>query len=135
MFLYKNLLIYLNKEWHSNWKGNLELFHQNDLSSPVVSVEPIFNRCVIFTTTSFTYHGHPDELACPKSKSRKSIALYYFSTGRPDSEVSDGKHSTKFVEAKDEKFKPEFKKFISQFIPPIVFSLKGWIMDQFGRVK
>lgn len=118
-----NLLLYLNKDWDSSWGGNLELYKTDDLSSPVVSVEPIFNRCVIFTTTSFTYHGHPDPLTCPEERSRKSIALYYFSTGRPEDEVSKTKHSTLFVETKGERFSPEFKNVIRDFLPPIV--IKG----------
>ena len=118
-----NLLLYLNKDWDSSWGGNLELYKTDDLSSPVVSVEPIFNRCVIFTTTSFTYHGHPEPLTCPEERSRKSIALYYFSTGRPKSEVNETKHGTLFVETKGERFSPEFKKVIADFLPPIV--IKG----------
>lgn len=101
-----NLLLYLNKDWDSSWGGNLELYKPNDLSSPVVSVEPIFNRCVIFSTTSFTYHGHPEPLTCPEERSRRSIALYYFSTGRPENEVFTTRHGTIFVETKGEKFSP-----------------------------
>jgi Rps23 Pro-64 3,4-dihydroxylase Tpa1-like proline 4-hydroxylase len=118
-----NLLLYLNKDWDSSWGGNLELYKSDDLSSPAVSIEPIFNRCVIFTTTSFTFHGHPEPLTCPEGRSRKSIALYYFSTGRPKSEVEDTKHSTLFVETKGERFAPEYKKLISDFLPPII--IKG----------
>ena len=114
-----NLLLYLNKDWDLSWGGNLELYNINDLSKPAVSIEPLFNRCVIFTTTSFTYHGHPEPLACPEDQSRRSIALYYFSTGRPDGEVSTDKHSTLFVETKGEKFSPEFRTFIADWVPPI----------------
>ena len=119
-----NLLLYLNKDWESSWGGNLELYRENNLSSPVVSIEPIFNRCVIFTTTSYTYHGHPDKMTCPENRSRKSIALYYFSTGRPDEEVSDKKHNSLWKESKGEKFKSSFKSIdlkslAKDFIPPI----------------
>tara|TARA_Y100000589_G_scaffold328719_1_gene373485 strand:- start:2838 stop:3656 length:819 start_codon:yes stop_codon:yes gene_type:complete len=112
-----NLLIYLNKNWNSDWGGNLELYDKNNLKSPVVSVEPKFNRCLIFSTTSFTYHGHPDKLRCPENRSRRSIALYYFSTGRPKSEI-DSDHGTLFIETKGEKFKYEYK-----------FNLKGFIAE------
>ena len=43
----------------------------------------------IFSTTDFSNHGHPDPLLCPKERSRKSIALYYFSSGRPKNEISN----------------------------------------------
>ena len=115
-----NLLLYLNKDWESEWGGNLELYHQDDLSAPVVTVPPVFNRCVVFTTTSFTYHGHPAGLKCPYSRSRRSIALYYFSTGRPSKEVTGKKHTTLFVETKDEKFKLDVRKLMHDLLPPIL---------------
>ena len=50
---------------------------------------PSFNKMVIFSTTDFSNHGHPDPIDCPSNISRKSIALYYFSAGRPKEEVFD----------------------------------------------
>ena len=88
-----NLLIYLNKDWEKDWGGELQLFDNPD-ASPVAEIMPRFNTAVIFTTTSFTYHGHPKPLNCPSDRSRKSLAYYYFSVGRPDDEISDKKHST-----------------------------------------
>jgi hypothetical protein len=53
----------------------------------------MLNRCVIFNTTDFAYHGHPRPLACPPDQSRKSLALYYYTVGRPAEETSRP-HST-----------------------------------------
>ena len=50
-------------------------------------ISPSFNTMAIFSTTDFSNHGHPDPLKCPKEMSRKSIALYYFSSGRPKEEI------------------------------------------------
>ena len=72
-----NLLLYLNKDWHDEWNGNLELWNSS-MTESVVSVKPIFNRCVIFRTSSDSFHGHPVPLACPEDQYRKSLALYYF---------------------------------------------------------
>ena len=102
-----NLLLYLNPGWKKEWGGNLELYYDNDLKSPCVSVIPEFNRCVIFSTTSFTFHGNPDPVQCPSDKSRKSIALYYFSMGRPKSEMNTN-HGTVFVGTNGEKLKKNF---------------------------
>jgi hypothetical protein len=44
----------------------------------VVTVEPVFNRMVIFTTSDTSYHGHPEPLRCPPGRSRRSLALYYY---------------------------------------------------------
>ena len=78
-----NLLLYLNKDWQSGWHGELELW-DDQMKSQAASIEPIFNRCVIFHTTGKSFHGHPVPLACPEGVTRKSLALYYFSdTGAP----------------------------------------------------
>lgn len=81
-----NLLLYLNKNWKKKYDGNLEFWDQ-DMLKCKKKVLPIFNRMVIFSTTDFSNHGHPTPLNCPKNKSRKSIAIYYFSKGRPNSEI------------------------------------------------
>ena len=72
-----NLLIYFNKDWRSEYCGDLELW-DDTLSERVRAIEPRFNRCVIFHTAEKSFHGHPRPLACPPGMSRKSIALYYF---------------------------------------------------------
>ena len=43
---------------------------------------------VIFSTNDYSNHGHPDPINCPKNISRKSIALYYFSNGRPKEDLN-----------------------------------------------
>jgi hypothetical protein len=87
-----NLLIYLNRDWQEEYGGHLELWSR-DMGRCARKVLPIFNRCVVFSTTDFSYHGHPEPLACPERWSRKSIALYYYTNGRPEHEASDP-HST-----------------------------------------
>jgi hypothetical protein len=87
-----NLLIYLNKNWQEEYGGHLELWAP-DMARCARKVLPVFNRCVVFSTTDFSFHGHPEPLACPERWSRKSIALYYYTNGRPASEASDP-HST-----------------------------------------
>tara|TARA_B100001093_G_scaffold478856_1_gene507402 strand:+ start:381 stop:1229 length:849 start_codon:yes stop_codon:yes gene_type:complete len=81
-----NVLIYLNKDWKENYKGNLELWDE-DMKSCKKSIRPTFNNMVIFSTNDFSNHGHPDPIICPDNISRKSIALYYFSKGRPKSDI------------------------------------------------
>ena len=62
---------------------------------------PIFNRMVIFSTTDFSYHGNPNKVKVEENNSRKSIALYYYSNGRPNSERKLGLHSTIFRKRPD----------------------------------
>ncbi len=91
-----NLLLYLNEGWNEAWGGNLELWHEADVGDPngeaAVSVAPLINRMVIFSTTDHSYHGHPQELTCPPDRTRNSIALYYYSRERPADEVQFAKN-------------------------------------------
>jgi Rps23 Pro-64 3,4-dihydroxylase Tpa1-like proline 4-hydroxylase len=117
-----NLLLYLNKDWREEYGGHLQLWDRG-MSRCEAKVLPIFNRVMVFGTTDFTYHGHPDPLQCPEGMTRKSLALYYFSNGRPAEEVT-GEHSTIF-RARDEKdfrltFKQRLRKLAGDFVPPIV---------------
>jgi hypothetical protein len=89
-----NVLLYLNRDWQSEWGGQLELW-DGAMERAVQRVEPEFNRMVIFTITDTAFHGHPDPLRCPDGRSRRSLAFYYYSNGRPAPERSDA-HSTLF---------------------------------------
>jgi hypothetical protein len=89
-----NILVYLNRDWKEEYGGHLELWNR-DMTRCEQRILPIFNRCVIFSTTDFSYHGHPEPLKCPDGMTRKSLALYYYSNGRPADEVADA-HSTLF---------------------------------------
>ncbi|HIK15182.1 MAG TPA: 2OG-Fe(II) oxygenase [Leptolyngbyaceae cyanobacterium M33_DOE_097] len=121
-----NLLLYLNKNWQEEYGGHLELWDK-EITQCKERILPVFNRCVIFTTTDFTYHGHPEPLTCPEGWSRKSLALYYYTNGRPASELNGvGKHSTIFQERPNESFMKEIQKketvktVLKKFIPPIL---------------
>jgi len=92
-----NLLVYLNKDWQESYGGHFELWDR-EMKRAVRRVLPTFNTVAIFSTTDFSYHGHPDPLTCPPDRSRRSMALYYYSNGRPASEVQSGleEHTTLF---------------------------------------
>jgi len=86
-----NVIMYLNKHWQEEFGGHLELWSR-DMFRCVQKILPVFNRMVVFETSDDTYHGHPDPLNCPDGISRKSMALYYFTS---DMEPKDT-HSTVF---------------------------------------
>jgi Rps23 Pro-64 3,4-dihydroxylase Tpa1-like proline 4-hydroxylase len=81
-----NFLLYLNENWPVSYGGELQLWDK-DLKGPPVRVAPLLNRCVVFSTTGASYHGHPEPLTCPEGVFRKSIALYYYTNGRPQGEA------------------------------------------------
>lgn len=125
-----NLLLYLNKNWLEEYGGYLELWDR-EMTGCRKKILPIFNRCVIFNTTDFAYHGHPEPLTCPEGRTRKSLALYYYSNGRPAEELSNS-HSTIF-EARPEEDLTEapaapdysFKTVVKKLIPPILIDVKN----------
>ena len=82
-----NILIYLNKNWKLDYGGDLQLWDK-DMLKCQKKILPIFNRIVIFSTNDYSNHGHPDPIVCPNYVSRRSIALYYFSKGRPVSDLN-----------------------------------------------
>ena len=60
----------------------------------------MFNRAVVFDTSNKSYHGHPTPLACPDGESRKSLALYYYTTDYPYQEDLSP-HGTLFMPSAD----------------------------------
>jgi Rps23 Pro-64 3,4-dihydroxylase Tpa1-like proline 4-hydroxylase len=118
-----NLLIYLNKDWQPEYGGNLELWDAT-MKHKVAEYAPLFNRCVIFNTTDTSYHGNPVPVSCPPDRSRRSLALYYYTNGRPTGEVSQS-HGTLFKNRPGEATVGEVTvSFAHRIVPPIV--LDAW---------
>ena len=95
-----NLIVYFNHRWQDEWGGSLEL-HSDPRSDDdqVVTITPLFNRAVIFETTEWSWHAFP-QIRLPEAErglSRRSIALYFYSTQRPAEELADT-HSTIYVD-------------------------------------
>lgn len=122
-----NVLIYLNKDWAENYGGHFELWNK-EMTQCVTKVKPDFNTLAIFSTTDFSYHGLPDPITCPPDRSRKSLALYYYSNGRPQEELSKrgADEHTKFVDRKGNKAEEKMKTFntlvsiANEITPPII---------------
>ncbi len=125
-----NVLVYLNKEWKEEYGGHFELWDK-DMKQCVHKILPLFNTMAIFSTTDFSYHGHPDPLNCPPDRSRKSLALYYFTNGRPAQEINPalGEHMTIFKARSGSKNDHEaisipepinWKAIAKDFLPPII---------------
>jgi len=96
LFRRLNLLLYLNENWSEEWGGHLELWDRTGKRC-MQRIAPIFNRAVIFDTSNFSYHGHPHPLECPDNRSRKSLALYYYTVEAPADEDRTP-HTTLFIQ-------------------------------------
>jgi hypothetical protein len=91
-----NVLIYLNHDWREEYGGHFELWDRA-MTRCEKKLLPVFNRMAIFTTTDFSYHGHPEPLTCPQDRSRRARALDYYTNGRPAHEINGlGRHPTLF---------------------------------------
>lgn len=95
-----NVLIYLNKDWDESYGGYFELWDK-DMQEAKVKVLPKFNRLAMFSTGKETWHGHPDPLTCPENRSRRSLALYYY-TAVEDKNWKKDTHTTVFRERPNE---------------------------------
>ncbi len=109
-----NLIIYLNRDWDPAWGGGLDLC---DSTTKVAgaTVNPIFNRVVIFETNDHTLHGFPEPLTCPVDQSRKSISLFYWS---PDPEAIKKSSFITFLPGKRH---TRLKALARAFVPPITY--------------
>lgn len=87
-----NVLIYLNKDWSEGYGGSLELWDKA-MQHCCVSKTPLFNRCIIFNTSSDSFHGNPVPVEHPLGLPRRSIALYYYTATWDDSKRQ---HTTQF---------------------------------------
>ena len=115
-----NVLIYLNKAWSADYGGQLELW-DTAMKGCVRRVIPEFNRCVIFNTTSNSYHGNPDPVRHPGQVPRRSIALYYYtSTWSPQTR----EHTTQFKVRKGTQDRADWRvrrnELVADFLPPIL---------------
>ncbi len=136
-----NAILYLNENWKDEYQGFLELWDR-DMTKCVKKIAPLFNRLAIFDVTDHNNHGVPELLNCPEGTTRKSIALYYFTVGRPENEIIPGKFSTlflarpgdevpegtifsrdSFLGIKDQEPEKNLNWFIGQLLPPFVTNL------------
>lgn len=113
-----NVLVYLNRHWPESYGGHLELWDR-DMQRAERRILPVANRCVVFSTTSHSFHGHPDPLTCPEGTTRKSMAFYYYTRGRPAEEVSTTAHSTLF-KARPTNRSEWVRVAAQRYVPPVM---------------
>jgi Rps23 Pro-64 3,4-dihydroxylase Tpa1-like proline 4-hydroxylase len=120
-----NILVYLNENWEESYGGHFELW-EKDMSKRVVRIAPLFNTLAMFSTTDNSWHGHPDPLTCPPDRSRKSLALYYYTNGRTDIDNTTRQRITTTFAHRDGQDSGKMKWFnravnaANDFLPPVV---------------
>jgi hypothetical protein len=114
-----NAILYLNENWAPTWGGELELW-DTEMRVAVKRIQPIINRLVIFSTTDTSFHGHPEALACPPGRTRRSMAWYYYEA---EGSTTDPGHTTLFRPRPGEKLRSrreELRAKVIAAVPPSV---------------
>jgi Rps23 Pro-64 3,4-dihydroxylase Tpa1-like proline 4-hydroxylase len=110
-----NIIIYMTPDWNEDWGGGLELWSNDDEKNLpkecITKVHNKFNRAVLFDTSQNSWHGLPDEIRCPEEVYRKSLAIYYVSPIRPETQTND---RALFAPNKDQINDPEILELIKK---------------------
>jgi hypothetical protein len=122
-----NVLVYLNKNWKEQYGGHFELWNK-EMTQMEERVAPLYNRVVIFSTSWYSYHGHPNPLNCPPDMTRKSLALYYYTVGDTSHGETRLRHSTLFQTRPGEHFKLNGRQLARDLTPPILWRMVSRIM-------
>lgn len=75
-----NVLVFLNSDWKSEYRGELELWPE-DASACGQRIRPLAGKVVIFETTPVSLHAIPEPVRCPPGRARLSLASFYYTEG------------------------------------------------------
>lgn len=106
-----NLLLYLNKDWKKEYKGELRLEHKD--TGEATEVDVPFNRLAIMLCRGYTLHGY-DPINFPEGKNRTSIAAYAYTLHEKPMEAA------RTTEWKIEANRSPLKYFVSKLWVPLV---------------
>jgi hypothetical protein len=112
-------ITYLNKNWLPAYGGALRL--QNpERDKPAVEIVPEFGRTALFYQSSKSLHGHPDPVAAPDGRPRRSAAAYFYSNGRSDGEDPNF-HTTQFAKIAQATGREKLMNTVKYLLPPVAF--------------
>jgi hypothetical protein len=125
-----NILVYLNAVWQDDWDGSFEVWDP-PVKKRLHRFTPDFNRCVIFGTTTESFHA-VSAIKCPPGMNRISFAAYYYTEAPP--EGWDGiARTTVYKPRPGEWFKGNvqmpleaIRKPIEKRVRKAYYSLRGW---------
>jgi hypothetical protein len=122
--------IYLSYEWKEEygchfevWKGENSSNNDAKILEKVDSIEPLFNRFILFICNDYSWHGNPESANCPSNSKRIFITLSYLSENfedknkrmkaffvpRPNDIQDEEKNKLRFLRADAEKYKEVYK--------------------------
>lgn len=111
-----NILVYLNKNWKSEYGGQIELYGKNTEGEFIngVALDPTFNRTLIFVTDDESYHGQPNPVLHPQGKRRNSIAAYYYAAQKPEGSAGIKRDGTSYIDDQGKLMSPNIVKKIAK---------------------
>lgn len=112
------MIIFLNKSWKPEYNGQLELWNP-EATKCEASIEPIFNRTIIFEVAHPNYHGVPAPIACPPDRSRQSF-MFYFHTVGIDGKFDIKPHSSIFAPQFHTANRLTLRTMAREVTPPVV---------------
>jgi hypothetical protein len=112
------MIIFLNRDWKSEYAGQLELWNHQGTGREV-SIEPLFNRTVLFEVAEPNYHGVPAPLNCPENRARHSFIVYYHTVGGKDGK-HPSPHTSVFAPSAYQKRSRTLRKLIKNITPPFL---------------
>lgn len=114
------MIIFLNKMWQPEYHGQLELWSP-DGKRCEVSVEPLYNRTILFEVAYPNFHGVPAPLACPGDRMRQSFIVYYHTAGAPQS--GERAHTTIFAPRFYGTARATVRSVVREVTPPFMLRL------------
>ncbi len=114
------MLIYLNRDWRPECRGELELWNLTATQCEQV-IEPIFNRTVIFEVGDKNFHG-VRPVAGGQNFFRKAFAVYFHTVGR-----NMVFHNSLYAPPIYRDKVPLYRRIARETLPPLVTrALKGF---------
>jgi hypothetical protein len=114
------MIIYLNKDWKPEYQGQLQLWSP-DGKRCEATIEPLFNKTILFEVAYPNYHGVPEPLACPPDRVRQSFIAYYHTAGLEKSQVKP--HTTIFAPRFYGTPGSSLRSIVREITPPFVVRL------------
>jgi hypothetical protein len=108
------MLVYLNKDWKSEYGGQLELWDSTGSRCEKV-IEPTFNRTVLFEVTDQNFHGVRPVVV--NDRARTSFATYYHTVPEAHLIPHNSIYAPNFYMRRD----PLFKRVVNDVMPPVLY--------------
>ena len=79
--------IYLSSNWKKEYGCELEIWKgdKNTITEKIDSIEPYFNRLIIFTCNDYSWHGNPEPVTCIYNNTKRIfVTISYLSENFTD---------------------------------------------------